>query len=111
MVIGYGLDEREVGFRVPVWSNFSLLHIVQTGSGAHSASYPMGNGGSFPGVKWQGREADHSPPTSAEVKKIWTYIDRKTTRKITKTLVAIFTRFFLPNIRSEPVTCLSLVGA
>jgi hypothetical protein len=25
--------------------------------------------------------------------------------------VAIFTRFFLPNIRSEPVTCLSLVGA
>jgi hypothetical protein len=22
-----------------------------------------------PGVKWPGREADHSPPTSAEVKK------------------------------------------
>jgi hypothetical protein len=28
-------------------------------------------GGSFPGVKWQGREADHSPPVSAEVKKMW----------------------------------------
>jgi hypothetical protein len=26
-----------------------------------------------PGVKWQGREADHSSPTSAEVKKIWIY--------------------------------------
>jgi hypothetical protein len=27
-----------------------------------------------PGVKRQGREADHSPPTSAEVKKMWIYI-------------------------------------
>jgi hypothetical protein len=33
----------------------------------------MGTGGSFPGVKRQGREADHSPPTSAEVKKMWIY--------------------------------------
>jgi hypothetical protein len=23
--------------------------------------------------RWQGREADHSPPTSAEVKKMWIY--------------------------------------
>jgi hypothetical protein len=29
----------------------------------------MSTGGSFPGVKRQGREAGHSPPTSAEVKK------------------------------------------
>jgi hypothetical protein len=29
----------------------------------------MGTGGSFPGVNWPGNEADHSPPTSAEVKK------------------------------------------
>jgi hypothetical protein len=33
----------------------------------------MGTGGSFPGVKRPGREADHSPPTSAEVKKMWIY--------------------------------------
>jgi hypothetical protein len=26
-----------------------------------------------PGVKWQGREAHHSPSTSAEVKKMWIY--------------------------------------
>jgi hypothetical protein len=26
-----------------------------------------------PGVKRPGREADHSPPTSAELKKIWIY--------------------------------------
>jgi hypothetical protein len=33
----------------------------------------MGTGGSFQGVKRQGREADHSPPTSAEVKEMWIY--------------------------------------
>jgi hypothetical protein len=30
---------------------FSALHVVQTGSVAHSASYPMSTGGSFPGGK------------------------------------------------------------
>jgi hypothetical protein len=33
----------------------------------------MVTGGSFLGVKRQGPEADHSPPTSAEVKKMWIY--------------------------------------
>jgi hypothetical protein len=33
----------------------------------------MGTGGSFPGVKRPGREADHSPRTTAEVKKMWIY--------------------------------------
>jgi hypothetical protein len=33
----------------------------------------MGIGGSFHGVKRLGREAEHSPPTIAEVKKIWIY--------------------------------------
>jgi hypothetical protein len=52
--------------------NFSLHHRVQTGSGAHPASY------SVPGalslwVKWPGREVDHSPPSNAEVKKVWSY--------------------------------------
>jgi hypothetical protein len=31
--------------------DFSLLHVVQTGSGAHLASYPMSTWGSFPGGK------------------------------------------------------------
>jgi hypothetical protein len=48
--------------------NVSLLHSVQTSSGAHAASYTMSTGGSFPGVKRLGHEADHSPPASAEVK-------------------------------------------
>jgi hypothetical protein len=34
----------------------------------------MGNGGALSlGVKWPGPEADHSPPSSAEVKNAWSY--------------------------------------
>jgi len=40
---------------------------VQTGPGAHLASYTMGTG-SFPGVKRPGRGVDHPPSSSAEVK-------------------------------------------
>jgi hypothetical protein len=47
---------------------FYLHHRVQNDSGAHPASYPMGTRGSFPGIKRPGREADHSHPSSAEVK-------------------------------------------
>jgi hypothetical protein len=47
------LDDR--GIRVPAGAgNFSLLHQVQNGSGAHSASYPMGTRGPFPGGKVAG---------------------------------------------------------
>jgi hypothetical protein len=49
--------------------DFSSSPCVQTGSGAHPASYPMGNGGPFPrGKARPGRDADHLPPSSAEVK-------------------------------------------
>jgi len=40
---------------------------VQTGPGAHPASYTKGTG-SFSGVKRPQRGADHPPPPSAEVK-------------------------------------------
>jgi hypothetical protein len=39
---------------------FSLLHSVQTGSGAHPVSYPM--------VLSSGRETDHSSPPNAKFK-------------------------------------------
>jgi hypothetical protein len=52
----------------------SIFDVVQTGSGVHPTSCPMGTGGSFPGVKWPVREADHSPLASAEVRKMWIYI-------------------------------------
>jgi hypothetical protein len=58
-----------IGVRVPVGSRIYFLHVVETGPGAHP-SYRMGTGGSFPGVKRRGPEADHSPPTSVEVKKV-----------------------------------------
>jgi hypothetical protein len=49
--------------------DFSSSLCVQTSSGAHPASCPMGTGGPFPGGKVQsGRDADDSPPFSAEVK-------------------------------------------
>jgi hypothetical protein len=42
--------------------DFSSSLCVQTGSGAHPASFPKGTEGSFPGDKARpGRDADHSP--------------------------------------------------
>jgi hypothetical protein len=70
----YELDDRGVEVRVPVASrNFSFPSRPDRLWGPPT-SYPMGTGSLFPGVKRQGREADHSPPISAEVKKIWIYI-------------------------------------
>jgi hypothetical protein len=54
-----------------------VINELMTRFDCHKAVYPtsykMGTRGSFLGVKRQGREADHSPPTSAEVKKMWIY--------------------------------------
>jgi hypothetical protein len=71
---GYGLYYRAVKVRVPkrpkifsspcrpdrLWSSPSLL------SSGHRELFP-------PGLKPLGREADHSPTNSAEVKKMWIY--------------------------------------
>jgi hypothetical protein len=65
----YGLDDRMIGIRFPTGAgNFSLRHSVQTGSRAHSASYPIVAGALSLGVKRPGREADHLPASSAKVK-------------------------------------------
>jgi hypothetical protein len=67
IVSGYGLDDRG---SIPGGGkeDFSSSFCVQTGSRAHPASWPMGTGGLFLGGKaWQGRDAGHSPPSSAEV--------------------------------------------
>jgi hypothetical protein len=40
-----------LGFDSRQGQKFALRHIVQIGSGAHPASYPMGTGGFFPGGK------------------------------------------------------------
>jgi hypothetical protein len=49
-----GLNCRGVGVRVPVRSEFSPLHIVQTGSGVHPVSLPMVTGDSLSGGKAAG---------------------------------------------------------
>jgi hypothetical protein len=69
IVSDYGLDDRMIGVRSLAEANdFSCSVCVQTGSGAHPAYCKMGTGGPFPGDKARkGRDADHSPPSSAEV--------------------------------------------
>jgi hypothetical protein len=56
--MGYrlGFDSQQV-------QDFSLLHNVQTSSGTYASYNPIGPGVSFPRGK-----ADHSPPTTAEVR-------------------------------------------
>jgi hypothetical protein len=59
---GYGLDGPGIEF----WWEARFFAPVQTGPGAHPACCTMGTG-CFPGVKRPGRDADSSPPSSAEV--------------------------------------------
>jgi hypothetical protein len=70
IVSDYGLDDRAIRVRSPAGAkDFSSSLFVQTSSGAHPASCTMCTGGPFPGgVKARPeRDADHSPPSSAEV--------------------------------------------
>jgi hypothetical protein len=69
---GYGPDDRGAGVRVPVRVRF-----FSTSSrpvlGPTQLPIRWVPGALSPGVKSPGREADPSPPTSAEVKKTWIY--------------------------------------
>jgi hypothetical protein len=69
IVSEYGLEDRAIGIQFPAGAmDFSCSLCVQTSSGAHPASCTMGTGVLSPGVKARpGRDADHSPPSSAEV--------------------------------------------
>jgi hypothetical protein len=70
---GYGLDVRGVGVRVPVGSRiFSSPCLPDRLSGPPSL-LSKGYRGLSPELKRPGREADHSPPNNAEVKKMWIY--------------------------------------
>jgi hypothetical protein len=51
VALGYGLDDRMIRVPFPEGAgNFCFRHRVQTGSGAHTASYQMGTGGKAAGV-------------------------------------------------------------
>jgi hypothetical protein len=55
IALDYGLDDRGSRVRFPAGAgNISLHHRVQTGSGDHPASYPMGTKGSLLGGKAAG---------------------------------------------------------
>jgi hypothetical protein len=77
-ILMFGIATRPWAERPTSWgsnpnscSNFSLLYNIQIGTGSHGVSYTMGPGKWYsPGVKRQGRETDHSPSFSAEVKMI-----------------------------------------
>jgi len=53
-LIAYELDDQGFFLGRDIEGIFSLRHRVQTGSGTHSASYPMGNGCSYPRKKATG---------------------------------------------------------
>jgi hypothetical protein len=70
----YDMDSRGARVSFPAGSaNFSLLHRVQTGSGAHRASYPMGTGTSLTGDKMARAWGEPLTSFSAEVKNAWSY--------------------------------------
>jgi hypothetical protein len=67
VVSGYGLDDQGIDTRQRR-QDFSSSLCVQTCSGAHPASCTSDTRGSFPEAKaWPGRDANHSPPSTAEV--------------------------------------------
>jgi hypothetical protein len=68
VLYGYRLDDRVIEIQSPAEAKGFFL-CVQTTSEAHTASCTVGTGGPFPGTKTRpGLDADHSPPSSAEVK-------------------------------------------
>jgi hypothetical protein len=99
IVSDYELDNR--GSIPDRGRGFFSSPCVPTGSGAHPASYPMGTGCSFLGGKAQpGRDADHSSPSSAEVKYESSYTSSPPCASMACSgtallLMAVFTGFIL----------------
>jgi hypothetical protein len=66
---GYELDGRGVGVRVPVGARFVFISTWSRPIlGPTQPPIQWVPGATSPGIKRPGREADQSPPTSAEVK-------------------------------------------
>jgi hypothetical protein len=75
METGYGLNNLGVGVKSPGKVNNSL--ISTSSRPALGSTQPLIQWAQWTlstGVKRSRREADHSPPASAEVRKMWIYI-------------------------------------
>jgi hypothetical protein len=70
---GYGLDDRGFGVRVHVGSRIFFSTSSRLALWATQPPIQWEPGALSPGIKRQGREADHSSPAIAEVKKTWIY--------------------------------------
>jgi hypothetical protein len=68
IVTGYGLDDQGVEVQVPVGSRIFSSPCYPNWLWGPSNLLSNGTGGKRPR-----READHSPPVNAEVKKMWIY--------------------------------------
>jgi hypothetical protein len=71
----YGLDDRGVreGSSPGKAKNFLFSTLSRPALGLTQPPIKWVPGAFSSGVKQQGLEADHSPPTSAEVEKMWIY--------------------------------------
>jgi hypothetical protein len=72
IVTVYGLDDRGVGVESWYGQNF-LFTSSRPALGRTQPPIQWVPGPLSRGVKRQGHKADHSPPPSAEVKKMWIY--------------------------------------
>jgi hypothetical protein len=74
IVLGYGLDDRGSRVRFPAGTgNFLFTIASRTALGPTQPPIQWVPGALSVGAKRPGREADHSPPSSAEVKNTWSY--------------------------------------
>jgi hypothetical protein len=78
MATGYELDNQGVGVQDPVGSRIFSSPRNPGRLWGHPVSYPTGTGGLSLGIKRRGHDTDHSPPTSATVKKTWLYTSTPT---------------------------------
>jgi hypothetical protein len=71
---GYGQDDRMIGVRFPTeGGNFLFDTVSRPALGSTQPPIKWVPGTLSLEVKRPGREADHSPPSSAEVKNAWSY--------------------------------------
>jgi hypothetical protein len=89
--------------------DFSLLNSVQASSEAHTASYSLCTGDSPPGVKQQpGSKGTHSPPSSANVKNLYSYTPTPPYAFTVCSMILPFLGTFTCNKQLLALSCLSV---